>query len=99
MALKNWRKSVEQISYFVTFFYHVNFVIAKLVFSFVQCLGWCQNFGIKEVTIYAFSIENFKRSQQEVDDLMNLTREKFKLFLDEEYGFSLLASVTLIYHS
>ncbi|KAG1678940.1 Dehydrodolichyl diphosphate synthase complex subunit DHDDS [Nymphon striatum] len=49
-----------------------------------ECLEWCQNLGIKEVTVYAFSIENFKRSKQEVEDLMDLTREKFKLLLNEK---------------
>lgn len=38
---------------------------------------------IKEVTVYAFSIENFKRSQEEVDTLMGLAREKFARLMDE----------------
>ena len=29
-------------------------------------LGWCHELGIREVTLYAFSIENFKRSPEEV---------------------------------
>ena len=29
------------------------------------------------MTVYAFSAENFKRSQEEVDGLMKLAREKF----------------------
>jgi len=40
--------------------------------------------GIQEVTVYAFSIENFKRSQEEVDTLMSLAREKFAKLLDEK---------------
>lgn len=31
-----------------------------------ECLQWCRELGIREVTVYAFSIENFKRSKQEV---------------------------------
>lgn len=34
--------------------------------------------------MYAFSIENFKRSDQEVETLMQLAREKFQRLLDEE---------------
>lgn len=31
-----------------------------------ECLQWCRELGVKEVTVYAFSIENFKRSKEEV---------------------------------
>ena len=44
---------------------------------------WCLDLGIPEVTVYAFSIENFKRSKEEVDALMDLSREKFKRLLEE----------------
>lgn len=33
--------------------------------------------GVKEVSVYAFSIENFKRPKEEVDSLMALAAEKF----------------------
>ncbi|KAK3912450.1 Dehydrodolichyl diphosphate synthase complex subunit DHDDS [Frankliniella fusca] len=49
-----------------------------------ETLNWCLELGIKEVTVYAFSIENFKRSQEEVDGLMNLARQKFERLLDEK---------------
>ncbi|XP_058454602.1 dehydrodolichyl diphosphate synthase complex subunit DHDDS [Malaya genurostris] len=42
-----------------------------------ETLQWCLDIGIREVTVYAFSIENFKRSQEEVDTLMSLARDKF----------------------
>lgn len=32
--------------------------------------------GVRCVSVYAFAIENFKRSQEEVDALMNLAEEK-----------------------
>lgn len=48
-----------------------------------ETLQWCLELGVKEVTVYAFSIENFKRSKEEVDDLMALTRDKFKALLAE----------------
>ena len=34
--------------------------------------------GVKVLSVYAFSTENFKRSKQEVDFLMNLFEKKFK---------------------
>ena len=40
--------------------------------------------GIEEITIFAFSIENFKRNQTETDLLMNLATEKFALLLGEK---------------
>uniref|UniRef100_A0A336KQR1 Alkyl transferase n=1 Tax=Culicoides sonorensis TaxID=179676 RepID=A0A336KQR1_CULSO len=48
-----------------------------------ETLQWCLDLGIQEVTVYAFSIENFKRNQDEVDSLMSLAREKFQKLLDE----------------
>ncbi|XP_050100023.1 dehydrodolichyl diphosphate synthase complex subunit DHDDS-like [Anopheles aquasalis] len=48
-----------------------------------ETLQWCLEVGISEVTVYAFSIENFKRTQDEVDALMDLAREKFQRLLAE----------------
>lgn len=49
-----------------------------------QILKYSHHLGIEEVTIFAFSIENFKRDQSETDLLMNLAISKFKLLLDEK---------------
>lgn len=51
-----------------------------------ETLNWCMDLGIQEVTVYAFSIENFKRSKEEVDELMDLARQKFKRLLEEKYA-------------
>ena len=48
-----------------------------------EMLRWCHNLGIPEVTVYAFSAENFKRSKDEVDSLMELARIKFEKILQE----------------
>jgi ditrans,polycis-polyprenyl diphosphate synthase len=50
-----------------------------------ETLRWCLDIGITEVTVYAFSIENFKRSKDEVDGLMELARNKFARLLDERH--------------
>lgn len=52
--------------------------------KFTETLLWCRELGIKEVTVYAFSIENFKRSEQEVNSLMELARDKFCHLLEDK---------------
>jgi len=59
-------------------------------------LQWCLDLGIPEVTVYAFSIENFKRSEEEVDALMELARQKFKRLLSEK--LVLLLGYLMIYN-
>lgn len=44
----------------------------------------CYKSGVKVVTVYAFSIENFKRSKYEVDALMEMA--KVKLFQLSQHG-------------
>lgn len=44
---------------------------------------WCLELGIPELTVYAFSLDNFKREKEEVDSLMDITRQKLQLLLDE----------------
>lgn len=50
-----------------------------------ETLRWCLDFGISEVTVYVFSIENFKRPKEEVEGLMALAKEKFEKLLEEKY--------------
>ncbi|RVE63010.1 hypothetical protein OJAV_G00162760 [Oryzias javanicus] len=48
-----------------------------------ETLRWCKQLNIPEVTVYAFSIENFKRTKEEVDGLLDLARQKFERLLEE----------------
>ena len=41
-----------------------------------EVLEWCFELGIKNLTLYAFSTENFERSREEVETLMNLCKEE-----------------------
>lgn len=41
-----------------------------------NCVRWCQECGIKVLTVYAFSTENWKRDEKEVEFLMK-TFEKY----------------------
>ena len=43
-----------------------------------ELLRWCLELGIKTVTLYAFSTENFKRSPREVLELMKLFEEELR---------------------
>lgn len=42
-----------------------------------------QNTGIEHLTVYAFSTENWKRSKEEVDDLMLLLKEYIRGYIKE----------------
>ena len=51
--------------------------------SHLQTLEWCLDLGVEMVTVYAFSIENFKRSKTEVDTLMELAKRGFEQLLEQ----------------
>ena len=39
---------------------------------------WCRGLGIHHLTVYAFSLENFNRSDEELNPLMDLFEESFR---------------------
>ena len=49
-----------------------------------ETLKWSLTLEIKTITIYAFSIENFKRPAEEVDAIFDLAEKKFKEFLEKK---------------
>lgn len=62
--------------------------------ALARILEVCYKTGVKVVTIYAFSIENFKRSKYEVDALMEMARVKLVQMaqhgdLCDQYGASI----------
>ncbi|CAN6334118.1 unnamed protein product [Urochloa humidicola] len=44
----------------------------------------CNDIGVKYVTVYAFSMDNFKRDPSEVQSLMELMVEKINKLLDNQ---------------
>lgn len=48
-----------------------------------EILDYCENFSIHTVSVYAFSIENFKRSEEERDELFDLMNEKLGYLMKE----------------
>lgn len=49
-----------------------------------EVLEWCMEVGVKVVTVYGFSTENFKRNKKEVDFLFSLINEAFLDLLKDE---------------
>jgi tritrans,polycis-undecaprenyl-diphosphate synthase [geranylgeranyl-diphosphate specific] len=47
-----------------------------------RVLQWCQDLGVEELTLYAFSTENFERPPGERDHLFDLIESKLRAFAD-----------------
>jgi ditrans,polycis-polyprenyl diphosphate synthase len=45
-------------------------------------IQWSLDLGVRVVSVYAFSIDNFKRPAAEVEDLMELATAKFEELLN-----------------
>jgi len=52
--------------------------------QFSKVLNWCRELGAVEITVYAFSIENFSRPSEEVQGLLELAEEKFENLLKQK---------------
>nr|AWK98403.1 dehydrodolichyl diphosphate synthase 1 [Tripterygium wilfordii] len=52
--------------------------------ALTSMLKYCYELGVRYVTIYAFSIDNFKRSPEEVQSLMDLMQEKIEGLIEKE---------------
>lgn len=50
-----------------------------------KIVKYCNKIGIKQLTVYAFSTENWKRSKEEVDALMDLLKKYINDF-DKKYA-------------
>jgi tritrans,polycis-undecaprenyl-diphosphate synthase [geranylgeranyl-diphosphate specific] len=50
----------------------------------LEVAEWCINIGIPYITVYAFSTENFNRTDKEVEFLMDLAAESFREMADNE---------------
>lgn len=47
-------------------------------------VGWCHEVGIEGLTVFAFSTDNFKRSPEEVEHLMNLFAEDLRRLANDK---------------
>ena len=49
-----------------------------------KLISWCGELGINQVTLYAFSIQNFNRPKAEFEYLMNLFEKTFKETVNDQ---------------
>ena len=49
-----------------------------------EVVEWCRDLGIKILTLFAFSTENLRRSEEEVGILMGMFSENFRRIADDE---------------
>jgi tritrans,polycis-undecaprenyl-diphosphate synthase [geranylgeranyl-diphosphate specific] len=49
-----------------------------------QMLDWCAELGVEELTLYAFSTENFERPREQQEHLFDLLEEKLTEFADAD---------------
>ncbi|KAK9722130.1 putative undecaprenyl diphosphate synthase [Popillia japonica] len=47
-------------------------------YNLPKLVHWCKRLGIHELTVYAFSIENFKRSEKEIGDFFKAVKEELE---------------------
>lgn len=52
--------------------------------ALLSMLKYCAELGVKYVTIFAFSIDNYKRKPSEVQSVLDLMLEKIEVLLLEE---------------
>lgn len=61
-----------------------------------EVLQWCMDLGIRIVTVYAFSTENFNRDSGEVDFLFRMINDAFLDLLEDERIFKDRINVKVI---
>lgn len=49
-----------------------------------ELLDWCEEFGVRELTLYTFSIQNFQRPAREVEKLMSLIKASFEEMMNDK---------------
>jgi len=48
-----------------------------------EVVKWCYEAGVKILTLYVFSTENFKRSREEVEAIMNLAKRYAEMYMND----------------
>ena len=64
--------------------------------NFKTIARYCNKIGLKYLTVYAFSTENWKRPQEEVNNIMNILRDYLKdakNFKDENIKVKLIGNL------
>lgn len=61
-----------------------------------EVLEWCVEDGVKILTVYAFSMENFSREESEVDYLMELLEESLIRFAENKTVHEKKVSISIL---
>ena len=67
--------------------------------TFKDIARYCNKIGLKYLTVYAFSTENWKRPKEEVDNIMNILRDYLKdtkNFKDENIMLKFIGDMTAL---
>ena len=51
--------------------------LLAFILQMIDVVKWCLELGVEHISVYAFSIDNFKRSKDEVAFLMQLAEDKY----------------------
>jgi short-chain Z-isoprenyl diphosphate synthase len=62
----------------------------------VELLGWCSSLGIREVTLWALSLENLDRSAEEVEAITEIARETLEALAERDRVHPLEMSLQVI---
>jgi tritrans,polycis-undecaprenyl-diphosphate synthase [geranylgeranyl-diphosphate specific] len=52
--------------------------------KFLKLIDWVVEAGVEELTVYAFSVQNFERTKEEFDFLMNVFRESARKMKEQQ---------------
>lgn len=73
---RTWRDTTWDLRLWLEYVPKPRCYVIDLLSDLHQILEVCYKSDVKVVTVYAFSIENFKRSKREVDGLMAMAKIK-----------------------
>ena len=62
----------------------------------VELLDWCSSLGIREVTLWALSLENLDRSAEEVEAITEIARETLEALAERDRAHRLEMSLQVI---
>ncbi len=62
----------------------------------VELLDWCSSLGIREVTLWALSLENLERSPEEVEAITEIARETLEALAERDRAHRLEMSLQVI---
>ena len=49
-----------------------------------KLMEWAKDLKVKELTLYSFSVDKFKRPKEEVENLLVLIKERFEKFYQDD---------------